>query len=828
MRKAYNVLLQVYGGLPVLSDSSQPQTCFHCGLPIPASADYRVQIDDQSQPMCCHGCQAVAQAIVDGGLTDFYRYRTDKSPQGRDLVPEQLNELALYDRDDVQQSFVQKEAGDTREAALILEGIVCAACVWLNERHVRALPGVREFAVNYSTHRARVRWDNQLIRLSDILDAITVIGYQARPFDPGRQEQVYRDERRAALRRLAVAGLGMMQVMMLAVALYAGADDGMDAKLRNFLRWVSLLLTVPVVLYSGKSFFTSAWRDLKRHQLGMDVPVAIAVGSAFAASAWATLRGSGEIYFDSVTMFSFFLLAGRFLEMGARHRAGQAAEELVKLLPATAARLRESGEERVPVFELSPGDRVLVRPGESVPADGRITEGLSSVDESLLTGESLPQPRKPGDLLIGGTVNNESPLVMRVETVGAGTVLSAIVRLLDRAQTEKPAVARLADRVAGWFVAALLMLAGGVAWWWWRHDATQAFAVTLSVLVVTCPCALSLATPAAVTAATGALTRLGVLTTRGHALETLARATHMIFDKTGTLTEGRLRLEQVTLLGDRDRDSCLQLAAALEQASEHPIAYALCAAVERLPAATGISATPGLGIEGLVDGQRYRIGVAGYVSELRGSLADSGVAPRTDYPGGVVLGDAQGLLAHFAFVDHLREHAAESVQQLKGLGLEVELLSGDQQDTVRTVAQELGIEHYRARCRPQDKLARIKDLQRQGAVVAMVGDGVNDAPVLAGAEVSLAMGSGTQLAQASADMVLLSQQLPHLVQAVRTGRRCLKVIRQNLAWALVYNLVAVPLAAAGWVAPWMAAIGMSSSSLVVVLNALRLRSTGFK
>ena len=348
---------------------------------MPSGASYSVQIDGQPRPMCCRGCQAVAQAIVDGGLTDFYRYRTAPSPQAKDLVPGELEELALYDRDDLQQSFVEKQAGEIREASLILEGIVCAACVWLNERHVRALPGVLEFSVNYSSHRARVRWDNQRIRLSDILEAISAIGYHAHPFDPGRQEQVYRDERKAALRRLAVAGLGMMQVMMLAVALYAGEYEGMDTGLRNFLRGVSLLLTIPVVLYSGKTFFTSAWRDLRRRQLGMDVPVSIAIGGAFLASAWATATGSGEVYFDSVTMFTFFLLAGRFLEMGARHRAGQAAEELVKLLPATAARLDENGEQRVPVGDLVPGDRVLVRPGESVPADGRVVEGRSSVDE---------------------------------------------------------------------------------------------------------------------------------------------------------------------------------------------------------------------------------------------------------------------------------------------------------------------------------------------------------------------------------------------------------------------------------------------------------------
>ena len=805
-----------------MNGSVQQEGCYHCGLPVPASAHYLVDIEGESHPMCCRGCQAVAQAIVDSGLTDFYRYRTEKSPQARDLVPEQLEELALYNREDLQKSFVTEQSDDSRETSLILEGIVCAACVWLNERHVRALPGVQEFAVNYSTHRARVRWDNERIRLSDILEAISAIGYHAHPFDPGRQEQIYRDERRAAMRRLAVAGLGMMQVMMLAVALYAGEHEGMDAGLKNFLRWVSMLLTVPVILYSGKSFFTSAWRDLRRHQLGMDVPVSLAIGGAFAASVWATLRGSGEIYFDSVTMFTFFLLAGRFLEMGARHRAGQAAEELVKLLPATASRLNDGNEERVPVTDLGPGDTVLIRPGESVPADGRVTEGNSSVDESLLTGESLPQLRKPGDLLVGGTVNNESPLLMQVDSVGEETVLSAIVRLLDRAQMEKPGIARLADRVAGWFVAGLLVLAAGVAWWWWQHEPAHAFAVTLSVLVVTCPCALSLATPAALTAATGALTRLGVLTTRGHALETLAHATHMIFDKTGTLTEGRLRLDSVETFTTLDRNECLRIAAALERGSEHPIARALIAEAPESPSAEAMLASPGQGIEGVVDGDRYRIGISAYVSEL--CMDDVSISG--DTLSSVVLGNAHGALAHFCFADHLRAGAEATIRQLQQLGLEVELLSGDELNAVQSVASTLGIDRFQARSRPEDKLARIRELQSAGAIVAMIGDGVNDAPVLAGAQVSLAMGGGTQLAHASADMVLLSEQLPHLVDAVRTSRRTLAVIRQNLAWALVYNIVALPLAAVGWVAPWMAAIGMSTSSLVVVLNALRLRNKG--
>jgi Cu2+-exporting ATPase len=803
-----------------LTDQSAQKECFHCGLPIPSGADYVVEIDGQRQPMCCRGCQAVAGAIVDGGLTDFYRYRTEKSPQAQESVPAQLEELGLYDRDDLQKSFVQ-QAGDAREASLILEGIVCAACVWLNEKHVKSLPGVLDFSINYSNHRARLRWDNQRIRLSEILEAISAIGYHAHPFDPGRQEQLYRQERRKALRRLAVAGLGMMQVMMLAVALYAGEYEGMRQGLRNFLRWISLLLTVPVVLYSAQSFFTSAWRELKRRQPGMDVPVSLAIGAAFLASAWATVSGSGEIYFDSVTMFTFFLLAGRFLEMGARHRAGQAAEELVKLLPATAARLTDAGEERVPVADLISGDKVLVRPGESIPADGCVIEGTSSVDESLLTGESLPLLRKTGDTLVGGTVNNESPLVMRIERVGEETVLSAIVRLLDRAQTEKPSLARSADRVAGWFVVGLLLVAAVVAWWWWLHDPAHAFAVTLSVLVVTCPCALSLATPAAVTTATGALTRLGVLTTRGHALETLARTSHVIFDKTGTLTEGRLQLETVELLGSVSREDCLRIAAALEQSSEHPIARALSVAAGAVQSAEKVSAWPGLGIEGWVDGQRYRIGIAEFV--LQKQPAAAGTAAPSLIAGGVVLGNDKMLLARFGFADRLRDKAAETVHRLKALGLEVELLSGDEAGVVHKVADELGIGRFQARCRPQDKLARIQALQAQGAVVAMVGDGVNDAPVLAAAQVSLAMGGGTQLAHASADMLLLSEQLPQLVTAVVTSRRTLMIIRQNLVWALVYNLLALPLAATGWIAPWMAAIGMSGSSLVVVANALRLR-----
>ena len=776
--------------------------------------------------MCCHGCAAVADAIMAAGLSDFYRHRTVNSRRPEDLIPEQLRGLELYDRADLQQSFVRAEDAHVREASLILEGIVCAACVWLSEHHVGQLPGVLEFRVNYSTHRARVRWDERQTRLSEILKAIAAIGYIAHPFDPSRQEALQKRERAVALRRLAVAGLCSMQVMMIAVGLYAGEYQGMEVWIRDFLRWICLILAIPVVTYSAMPFYTAAWRDLRNGRLGMDVPVALAVLAAFAASVWYTWQGGGEVYYDSVTMFVFFLLTGRFLEMTARHRAGQISEALVRMLPATATRLDADGSESVvPIAELVPGDRVLVRPGETIPADGRVEDGASSVDESLLTGESLPVPRQRGEALIGGAVNVESPLVMRVEKVGADTVLSAIVRLLDRAQGEKPRLALLADRIAGWFVAALLVVAAGVFLTWWSlRDFDTAFRIMLSVLVVTCPCALSLATPTAIIAATGALTRLGVLTTRGHALETLARTTHVIFDKTGTLTYGRPQVVAVEAVGaGLEPRRCLALAAALERGSEHPIGRALTAAAgAATEAATDLRNTPGSGVEGWIGGRRYRVGRPEFVL----AASDRAVVSRTDLGVSstwVALGDDSGPLAWFELTDTLRPGAAAAVSALKARGLVVELLSGDRPEAVAHVAEELAIARAEGGLSPQDKLDRLRTLQDQGAIVAMVGDGVNDAPVLAAAQISLAMGSGTQLAHATADMILLSERLDHLVSGVDMARRALVIMRENFAWAIGYNLVALPLAAGGWLAPWMSALGMSFSSLLVVVNALRLR-----
>lgn len=797
-------------------------SCFHCGLPIPQGVHYSVKIDDREQTMCCSGCQAVAEAIVANQLTDFYKFRTDIGSRPEDLIPEQLRDLQVYDSADLQRSFVRETADTEREASLILEGIVCAACVWLNEHHVKQLPGVLDFRINYSTHRASLRWDTSQLKLSTVLQAVTEIGYHAHPFDPGRLESLQKKEKSAALRRIAVAGLGMMQVMMVAAAMYIGAVSDMDLQMRNFLRWISLVMTMPVVFYSARVFFQSAARDLRRGRFGMDVPVSIGIGVAFSASVWATLSGGGEVYFDSVTMFTFLLLTGRYLEMNARHKAGQVAEELVRLMPATATLLKEGKQERVAVSQLLSGDHVLIKPGEVVPADGLVLAGSSSTNEALLTGESLPCRKLVGDKLVGGTVNIESPLTMQVSQVGDNTVLASIIRLLERAQAEKPELARLAEKVSSRFVPLILLTATVVFLYWHQQEPSQAFWIALSVLVITCPCAFSLATPTALTAATGLLTSKGVLTTRGHALETLARIDELVLDKTGTLTIGQLAVVDFECLGELSVQACKQLAVGLEQASEHPVAKAIAQLSHEPYVLTQLSSESGRGVQGYWQGECYRLGTASFVAELTHRELPVHLSNAAAYSQ-VYLGTKGMWLAHISLADQVRAGAKEAIQALTALGIKISLLSGDNPAVVQTVAGQLAINTALGGQLPDDKLAYVKALQAQGKVVAMVGDGVNDAPVLAGATVSIAMGSGSQLAQASADMVLLSENLQQLPFAIKTSKRMQTIIKQNFAWTIAYNLLAIPLAATGLVAPWMAAIGMSASSLIVVLNSLRLK-----
>ena len=823
-----------------MKQKNPEKPCFHCGLPVPDQLDIKVNINGKDEAMCCYGCQAVAQSIVDSGMDDFYKFRTAPSQKAEELVPEFLQQLKAYDNPQVQKQFVSDGNEEIREVSLILEGIVCAACIWLNEQHLNALPGVISANINYSNNRAKVRWDNNRITLSEILESITRIGYLAHPYNPDRQQYVIEKEKKQQLRRIGLAAILGMQIMILAVAMYTGGWWGIEEGFNQMFRWLSLIITVPLLAFASRPFFSAALRDLKNKRVGMDVPVALGIGIAFSASVMHTIQGSGEVYFDSVAMFTFFLLSARYFESNARKRTAEATEALLNLQPAIATKLAvdENGafdqqkQNSISVAELSIGDYVLVRPGENIPADGTIVEGSSGINESLITGESLPVTKTINDSVVGGSTNTESPLVIQVDKIGDDTVLASIQRLLDDAQNKKPAIAKMADRLASKFVSIILLLASGVAIYWYQNNPEHWVAITVATLVVTCPCALSLATPTAITAASGQLARLGLLPTSATALETLGKASDFVFDKTGTLTQGNIRLVKSISLDDKDINHHLQIAAALEAGSEHPIARSLLqAARESSQSAeikiSGLENSAGQGVNGRIENTQYYLGNIQYINQT----CKENISPEllAEYQINeltlVALATNEKVFAIFAFDDELRGEAVALIEKLKQQNKTITLMTGDHEANARRIAKQVGIENVYADLKPADKLAQVQAMQEKGAIVAMTGDGINDAPVLAGANISIAMGSGTQLAAAHADMILLSNHVEHLYTGYQISRRTLKIIKQNLTWAFGYNLLAVPAAAAGYVEPWMAAIGMSASSLLVVLNALRLTKT---
>jgi Cu2+-exporting ATPase len=720
---------------------------------------------------------------------------------------------SFFDRPQMQRRLLHV-AGGRASTDLVIDGVHCGGCALRIERALGALAGVERVNVNVATRHAQVTWDLGRLPFSSILAAIARLGFEPRALGADADRERATRERRTALKRLAVAGFAMMQVMTFAFALYAGALEGIESRYETYFRLLSMLLTLPVVLYSAVPFFASAWRDLRMRRLGMDLPVSLAILLAFAASVHNTLRGAGEVYFDSVTMFVFLLLLGRMIEMQTRHRAGSVSEALARLLPESAQRLQAGVPQSVAIDELDAGDTVLVAAGAIVPADGVISEGESSLDESMLTGEAEPMCRSAGQAVTGGSLNLTQPIRVRLTAVGQHTVLSGIVRLLERAQTERPRLARASDRAAAHFIFWILVAAALVTAAWSWLDPSRAFPALLAVLVVTCPCALSLATPAAIAAATVRFARLGMLVTRADAIEALAQARYCLIDKTGTLTVGQPRIVRTHILGTRVESECRGLAAALEQDSEHPLARAF----SDTPSAsvTKLAVSRGLGIEGSIAGQRLRIGTLEFVSGL------TGAAPPDLPPGAILLGAPGEWLAAFEVEDALRPDAVAAIRALRALGVEVELASGDHAEAVARVADRLGIIRWRARQTPHDKLERVRELRREHGGVLAVGDGINDAPVLGAASVSVAMGCGSALAHASADLILTHESLAALASGIAHARRTLRVIRQNLAWAAAYNALAIPIAAMGWIAPWAAAVGMSASSLLVVANARRL------
>ncbi|MGM0984479.1 MAG: heavy metal translocating P-type ATPase [Pseudomonadota bacterium] len=794
--------------------------CYHCGSRVPAAAPWFITLDEERHPLCCPGCEAVAHAIVDGGLASYYRFRTELPERPDDRQTARAETWAVFDDPGLQARFVHPGDDGTVHVTLAVDGITCAACAWLIEHRLNALDGIATSAVNLSHHRLRVSWDPERVSLSRILAEMAAIGYPAQPWEPDAAQQRLQHEERMNVRRLIVAAVGMMQVMMFSIPIYVSGPDDISADFLALFHWLSFALATPVVLFSAQPFFRNALRDLQTRVLGMDVTVSLAIGGAYLASGYAVIAGHGDVYFDSVAMFTFFLLFGRYVEGRARRRSGHSGNALAGALPLSAIRLTEAGEERIlPASELTVGDRVLVKPGHGVPADGVIESGESSLDESMLTGEYLPVTRGVGERVTGGSQNIESPLTVQVTHAGADARVASIVDLTDRAFASRPRVAQLAARMAHHFVLQVLLISLGVAVAWWFIDPDRMLWVTLSVLVVTCPCALALATPTALTAGHGRLHRRGVLITRADAMETLSQLDRVIFDKTGTLTSGEMSLVETRSAGNPENalgeDRARSVAAALEAQSEHPIARAFRPYRDTTLTASEVLSRPGQGLEGRIDGRRWRLG--------RPEFAAPQAPPALPGEGQWLLLTEEGQpRAWFSLHDRLRGDARETVMALQERGLAVELLSGDTASAVAEMARRLGIDTWQAAATPEDKLERLQALQASGERVAMVGDGINDVPVLAGADVAIAMNGATDLARTRADAVLLSPRLGRIVEAIETGRATRRIIRQNLTWSLIYNISALPLAAMGFVPPWLAAIGMSASSLVVVANALRL------
>lgn len=778
--------------------------CFHCGE-APTSAPDVVR-DAGGRAFCCAGCAAAARWIREARLEDYYHLRS--APAGR-IVPETVD-LAAWDRDDVQSEHAREVEGG-REITLLADGMRCAACAWLIDRALTREPGVVEATANAVTGRIRLIWDPQRTALSAPLRRLAELGY--RPYLAGgeKQERARRTERNRDLLRLGVAGLGAMQAMMFAEALYLDTAGEMAAATRDFFRWIAFLVSTPVVFYAGWPFLAGCWRELRHRRLGMDTLVAVSTLLAYGASLVETIRGGPHVWYDAAVMFVFLLLTARTLERQARRVASAQVDTLARSRPALAVRERGGGCETVPVSALAVGDVVRVPAGEAAPADGILLDESGSFAEALLTGEPHPVAKSAGAPVFAGTLCRDRPVRVRVAATGSATRLSQTQRLAEAAQAHRPRIARLADRVAAHFVLGLLVAAAVVYAIWRQHDPSRAFEVALSMLVISCPCALSLSVPAALAAAHGALAKIGMLAVRPDALDALARATDVVFDKTGTLSDGRLALQGVSVYGELTGTEATAIAAALERDSRHPVAAAF--AGRATTSAVRVEEHPGLGIEGVCEGRLWRLGRADFA------------AARED-DGGVWLGDGRIAYARFALGEAERADACDAVAALRAQSLEVRLSSGDAEDAAIRFARRLGICEAASRRSAEDKLADVRALQAQGRVVAMVGDGLNDAPVLAGADVSIAVAEGSALAQYAADLVMTGPTLTRIPAAVALARRTRRIVRQNLAWAVGYNVLALPLAATGLATPSLAALGMAVSSLTVTVNALRLLRGG--
>ncbi|MBU3636847.1 heavy metal translocating P-type ATPase [Polynucleobacter sp. es-MAR-4] len=810
-----------------MSSSLSSNSCYHCGSFILPGDSYELELAGINRKFCCAGCMAIAQTIHGEGLEVFYARRVQSSDKpaaylASNEIPESL---APYDDPSLLGRYTRPGgAGGNLETTLRLEKIRCAACVWLCEQHLRRIPGVKDVQINYVSQKVKAEFSPEQTSLARLLFEVERIGYEAWPFEPSLSIEKSKKERRQLLTRLGVALLGMMQVMMYAWPTYVG-DSDITAEYDLLLGWTSWALTVPVMVYSAGPIFQAAWRSVasfrQTHMLSMDVPIALALALAFSAGTVNLATGSGQGYFDSITMFVAFILAARYVELLARQDAQGGAEALAKQLPATCERVpnypASQQVEIVPVVNCNPGEILRIPPGDVVPADGILIEYESALDESLLTGESKPIDKRIGDRVYAGTHNILNPMLMRIDAVGQSTRIAGIASLLDQALQAKPLMVSLAEKWAGYFVGFLLIAAFLSSAIWWYVDPSRAWTVLVSVLVASCPCALSLAVPTAMAAAQGAVTKLGLLIVRGHVLEGLVKSTDLVLDKTGTLTMGQPELKEVLIARPEfSRADVLSLAASIEAGQKHPLALSILRAAEAencLPTVLSEAVANQLG-KGLSSGE-YRLGSAAWTGAQQ-------VAQEGQY-GQVHLADDKGVIASFLFLDTPRVGLEKLLAAAKSRKITVHLVSGDDPATVAWWADRVGIDRFKGACSPEDKYLYIEQLQNAGHFVWAIGDGINDAPLLAKADVSIAVGAGAPLATAGADAILTASFLAPLAQSLLLADKTQRIIKENLIWALVYNLLAIPAAMMGWVNPWVAGIGMSLSSLAVTLNAWRLR-----
>jgi Cu2+-exporting ATPase len=779
--------------------AAAPAACAHCGQALPAGADAR---------FCCAGCATAYAIVQDLGLGQFYARRA-AAAGARALRPDAQEAERDY------AAHVRTDGAGRSVLHVMVDGVSCAACVWLIESVLAQEAGLVEGRLNMTTRRLAIRWDGPAAEANRYARRVAALGFRLVPYDPGRLVVAADRAERELLKAMAVAGFAAGNIMLLSVSVWAGHVQGMGQATRDLMHWVSSLIALPAIAYAGRPFFRSALDALKAGRTNMDVPISIGVVLAAAMSLWQTMESGPHAYFDSAVTLLFFLLVGRYLDRRARGRARAAAEQLLSFDTRSLAVVRQDGTAvRVPAEAVRTGDVVLVAAGERVGIDGTVLAGSSDLDASLITGESAPAAARPGTPVFAGTVNLSAPLRIRVTATGERLLLAEIARLMEAAERGRGRFVALADRVARAYAPAVHLLAAATFAGWLALGAAgweQALTHAIAVLIITCPCALALAVPAVQVVASGRLLRRGILLKSATALERLATVDGVVFDKTGTLTQGDLGL-----LPDPARPAdALRLAASLAQASRHPLARAVARAAPEVPARDDVVEHPGQGLSAA--GGAIRLGSrvfcgAGAAGENAGPelwLAAPGMAP-----------------VRFAFAERLRPDAAAVVSWLRAQGLPVALLSGDRPGAVAAVARQAGIERWRADCNPADKVRHLTAAGAAGQRLLMVGDGLNDAPALAAAHVSISPATAADISQTAADAVFQGERLAAVAETLAVARRAAGLVRQNLAIALLYNLGAVPLAVAGRVTPLIAAIAMSSSSLLVIANALRLARGG--